>query len=124
MVKCPLCDFETDNIHTLFGHMLQHCDEDGYFVVDKNKPKQFEEKSKTFKCFFCSEEFHDFDELVKHLVTLHMDGLCALSRSTNKTTAKGAKEIIRYAQEKGYIKSTPPFQVEEKKEEEAQQETA
>ena len=70
-VKCPLCDFTTDNVHTLFGHMIStHCDEEGFFYSgEPPKPKY------KYLCDFCGEIFSSEDEMLRHLVTEHPEEL-------------------------------------------------
>jgi len=70
-VKCPLCDFETDNVHTLFGHLIStHCDEEGFFYQGEPPKPRYK-----YLCDFCGEIFSSEDEMLAHLVTQHPEEL-------------------------------------------------
>lgn len=83
-VKCPLCNAEFDNVHSLFSHMLTtHCDEKGYFVsADTGSVKRE-------KCPYCGAEFDSTEKLMEHIIEKHRGQLL------NDLLATGQEELAK-----------------------------
>ena len=91
-VKCPLCNFETDNVHTLFGHMLStHCDDEGYFVIHEEKKQEQKEEKVYYQCQFCGARFESLEEARKHVLTEHKKELEELQKKLEKKSKRKKK---------------------------------
>ena len=83
-VKCPLCNAEFDNVHSLFAHMLTtHCDEKGYFVsADTGSVKKE-------VCWYCGAAFDSTEKLLEHMMEKHRGQLL------NDLLATGQEELAK-----------------------------
>ena len=88
-VKCPLCDYETDNVHSLFGHMLStHCDEAGYFI----EPGEEAKEETVYVCEFCGAEFKTKEEVANHIINAHFAELQKLDEEIRKAEEEEKKK--------------------------------
>ena len=93
-VKCPLCDFETDNANTLFGHMIStHCDDSGYFIDETEKQKEQAKKEEPqkqyFTCKICGAVFDDLEKAIEHVRKEHPE----VTKEEKKAKRKKAKRV-------------------------------
>ena len=88
-IRCPFCDFETDNIHTFFGHCIStHCDDQGFFVL--SKPKR---KKEFFLCEFCGKKFKSEDKMFRHLIEKHSKELVKSGAFTEEEIKEIKKQL-------------------------------
>ena len=101
-VKCPLCDKEFDNVHSLFGHLIStHCDEAGYFISPEGKG---EEKT-IYECRFCGYTTESYEDMVNHLLNCHY---AELQKEAEKLREAGEKKSKRgKAKKKSAQEETP-----------------
>jgi len=98
-VKCPLCDFETDNAHTMFSHMINaHCDSGGYFVESTE-----ESPVQQYTCFICGYVTNELEKVIEHIVRTHKIELKMMLRSEDEITRNAAINVLNLAKEMGLI---------------------
>jgi len=87
-VKCPLCDFETDNAHTLYGHMIStHCDDEGFFV----SPEEGKPEKTIYECRFCGYTTESYEDMVQHLLNCHYAELQKEAEKLEREAEKRSK---------------------------------
>ena len=69
-VKCPLCDFETDDAAVLTGHILSSHTEPG-----STKFSSGEKEVTKYECQYCGAVFDTYQEAVEHVSRVHMEEL-------------------------------------------------
>ena len=69
-VKCPLCDFETDDAAVLCGHILSSHTEPG-----STKFKEPGKEKTYYECQYCGAKFETYQEAVEHVSRVHMEEL-------------------------------------------------
>ncbi len=69
-VKCPLCDFETDDAAILCGHILSTHTEPG-----STKFKSDKEEKVVYECKYCGMQFETYEECAEHVARVHMSEL-------------------------------------------------
>ena len=109
-VKCPLCEYMTDNVHSLFAHMLgSHCDDTGTFTGTPETPEDWE-----YACLWCPYSTKDFDELVVHLLQEHSVELEEFGKTEDEKNRTMYEAVTSRAKDLGIL----PDKKEEQEQEE------
>lgn len=101
-VRCPYpgCSYRTNNVHSLFSHMLTtHCDAAGYFI---EPGKETEETY--YECQFCGATFKTYDKVVQHIINAHYTELQQLDQqlqAEEQNRRKGKRKSKKQAEETG-----------------------
>lgn len=68
-VKCPLCDFETDDAAVLYGHLVSQHTEPG--STKFKEPEGKKEEKEIYFCQICGKEFATIEETKQHILKEH-----------------------------------------------------
>ena len=90
-VKCPLCDFETDDAAVLYGHLVSEHTEPGSTKF-KDVSKEKEEKE-VYYCQICNKEFATIEECKRHILSEHKEEVAkAMKEELEKRKKKRKKK--------------------------------
>jgi len=94
-VKCPLCDFTTDDAAKLAGHLFSCHTEPGSTKFAEPGKQEQREQGTVYECQFCGKTFKTYQEAQEHVLKEHreqLEQLAARKEAEKKQKTKKAKK--------------------------------
>ncbi len=98
LVKCPLCDFMTDDYPTFFGHFYSlHVDKENSKIVAQTH------EATIYNCDICGKSFYNYHEIFSHILLVHPDAFLLALDETHKEVLMKYKDEIKNAMKNGWF---------------------
>lgn len=91
-VKCPLCNFTTDDAAKLAGHLFSCHTEPGSTKFAEPGKQEREQEQTIYECQFCGKTFKTYQEAQKHVLQEHREQLEQLAAQKQAEKARKTKK--------------------------------